>query len=87
MPLDPRLIRKAVLLSVFGLALVTGGCTSYYSVSDPKTGKQYYTTEWHTGRGGTTRFVDARTGALVTIQESEIREINEKDFQSNTGKN
>jgi hypothetical protein len=52
-----------------------------------KTGKQYYTTEWQTARGGTTRFVDARSGAIVTIQESEIREINEKEFQQNTGKN
>ncbi|MGA2605558.1 MAG: hypothetical protein ABSG14_15175 [Verrucomicrobiia bacterium] len=82
-----HLTRTAALVAMLGLAVMTNGCTSYYAVTDPKTGKQYYTTEWQTARGGTTRFVDARSGAIVTIQESEIREINEKEFQQNTGKN
>jgi hypothetical protein len=46
----------------------------------------YYTTEWETARGGTTRFVDAKSGAIVTIQESEIREVDQKEFQQNTTK-
>jgi uncharacterized protein YceK len=80
-------MRTVALVAVLGLAVVGSGCTSYYAVTDPKTGKQYYTTEWHTARGGTTRFVDAKSGAIVTIQESEIREIGEKEFQQSTGKN
>jgi len=84
---ETRYLRRIVaLFAVLGLAVVTNGCTSYYAVTDPKTGKQYYTTEWHTARGGTTRFVDAKSGAIVTIQESEIREISEKEFQQDTGK-
>jgi uncharacterized protein YceK len=72
---------------MLGLAILTSGCTSYYAVTDPKTGKQYYTTDWDTARGGTTRFVDAKSGAIVTIQESEVREISGTEFQKNTGKN
>ena len=84
---EMRLVRKAALLSMFVLAIVTSGCTTYYAITDPRTGKQYYTTDWDTARGGTTRFIDAKSGAIVTIQESEIREISEKEFQGNTGKN
>ena len=81
-----RLIKKAVVGMAIGLAIVSGGCTTYYSVTDPKTGKQYYTTEWETARGGTTRFTDAKTGAIVTIQESEVREVPEKEFEANTAR-
>jgi hypothetical protein len=81
-----RLTRKMFLAAALGVALATLGCTSYYSVTEPKTGKVYYTTEWETARGGTTRFVDAKSGAIVTIQESEIREVSEKEFQQNTAK-
>jgi len=82
-----RLVQKVVLTVILGLAAMAIGCASYYVVTDPKTGKQYYTTEWDTARGGTTRFTDAKSGAIVTIQESEIREVSEKEFQANTGKN
>ncbi len=87
MQANVRFIKKAALLSMLGLAILTSGCTSYYAVTDPKTGKQYCTTDWDTARGGTTRFVDAKSGAIVTIQESEVREISETEFQKNTGKN
>ena len=81
-----RLTRQTFLAAALGLALVTIGCTSYYVITEPKTGKVYYTTEWETARGGTTRFVDAKSGAIVTIQESEIREVDQKEFQQNTAK-
>ena len=81
-----QLVRKAVVTVILGLAAMAMGCASYYAVTDPKTGKQYYTTEWEAARGGTTRFTDAKTGAIVTIQESEVREVSEKEFQANTAK-
>jgi hypothetical protein len=81
-----RLTRQTFLAAALGLALATVGCTSYYAVTEPRTGKVYYTTEWETARGGTTRFVDAKSGAIVTIQESEIRQVDEKEFQQNTAK-
>lgn len=81
-----RLIRKVVGGAAIGVAIVTSGCTSYYTVTEPKTGKVYYTTEWETVRGGATRFTDAKSGAIVTIQESEIREVTPKEFQDNTPK-
>ena len=38
------LTRKTFLAVALGVALVTIGCTSYYAVTEPKTGKVYYTT-------------------------------------------
>ena len=82
----PRFTRQTFLTAALGLTLLTVGCSSYYAITEPKTGKVYYTTDWETARGGTTRFVDAKSGAIVTIQESEIREISEKEFQQNTAR-
>ena len=81
-----RLTRQTFLAAALGLALAAIGCTSYYVITEPKTGKVYYTTEWEMARGVTTRFVDAKSGAIATIQESEIRQVDEKEFQKNTAK-
>ncbi|HVM62445.1 MAG TPA: hypothetical protein VMV72_16415 [Verrucomicrobiae bacterium] len=84
--LSARPMRCLAAGMVSGIVLFVVGCTSYYAVTDPATSKTYYTTEWDTVRGGATRFVDARNGAIVTIHESEIREISEKDFKDAGGK-
>ena len=80
-----RVTRQIACATAFGLILLLSGCTSYYAVTDPTTGKTYYTTDCHKQHGAT-RFVDARSGATVTIQNSEIREIKQEEFQQNTGK-
>ncbi len=81
-----RRVRYLTGMLLCCVALFAGGCTSYYAVTDPSSNKTYYTTDWDTVRGGATRFVDARNGAIVTIHESEIREISQKEFQAAGGK-
>lgn len=75
--------RKSVL-SVSLLAAMTVGCTTYYKVTDPTTGKVYYTTELEERNSGATTLKDARTGGEVTVQNSEVVKINKEEFE--TGK-
>jgi hypothetical protein len=65
------------------LALSISGCTSYYRVTDPASGKNYYTTEVkETGRSGAVKVKDAKTGSMVTLQSSEVKEISEEEYKA-----
>ncbi len=63
--------------------LLATGCT-YYSVTDPASGKVYYTDNWNQKRhdqSGAIRFKDAATGDEVTLQSSQVRKISEERFK------
>ena len=60
--------------------LLATACASYYKVTDPTSGSIYYTDKVKQTSGGAVTFKDARSGADVTIQNSEIKEISEKEF-------
>ena len=65
------------------LVLATLGCTTYYMVRDPGTGKAYYTTEVNSaGSTGAVKFKDDRTGSVVTMQSSEVKEISSEEYQA-----
>ena len=66
-----------------GLTTIAAGCTSYYRVTDPASGKSYFTTEVNeAGRGGAVKIKDEKTGSTVTLQSSEIKEISEDEFRA-----
>jgi hypothetical protein len=65
---------------VLSAALLAGGCTTYYQIKDPDTGYVYYADDLDTLKGGAVRFIDANTGDEVTVQDSEIKEIPEDEF-------
>jgi len=68
------------------VVLILGGCSSnYYAVKDPVSGNSYYTEDIDEISGGAIQFTDQRTGSMVTIQNSVVKEINEQEY--NTGKN
>jgi hypothetical protein len=71
-------------LLVLGAICTAAGCTSYYRVHDPTTGKDYYTTDVKQERGGAATLKDSRTGNQVTVQNSETEKISEEEF--NTGR-
>ena len=81
-----KLIRSLAGALLCCMTLFAAGCTSYYAITEPATGKTYYATEFKTSRSGATRFVDARNGVMVSIRESEIREITEQEFKAAGGK-
>jgi hypothetical protein len=73
-------------LAAVGLALLcAGGCTTYYKVTDPTTGRAYYTTELQHKNSGAATLKDARTGNKVNLQNSEVQTISKEEFES--GKN
>jgi uncharacterized protein YceK len=68
------------MVVVFCVALV-GGCATYYKVTDPESGKVYYAEEVETTSGGSVKLNDARNGGVITLQNSEVREINEDEYK------
>jgi hypothetical protein len=76
-------IKWAVLaaIAVAGLA----ACGSYYRVTDPASGREYYTSD--IDRDDTTvTFEDARTGEDVTLHSSEVGKVSEDDYKAATGR-
>ena len=62
--------------------LMVAGCsTSYYRVTDPGSGKTYYTNKLERAmQGGAVKFEDAQSGSHVTLQSSEVKELSEGEF-------
>ncbi len=66
-----------------GLALGVAGCSIHYRVTDPASGKTYYTTKVNdAGRAGAVRIKDEKTGSMVTLQSSEVREISADEYEA-----
>jgi hypothetical protein len=77
-----RLIANGWFVAVLGLVLLVTGCASYYKVTDPQTGHVYYTEKVDYVSGGAVRLMDTRTGSIVTIQNSEVKEISSNDYKA-----
>ena len=70
-------------LIICGLTIVIAGCSSYYRVTDPASGKTYYTTKIdNAGRAGAVKIKDEKTGSTVTLQSSEVKEISEEEYEA-----
>jgi hypothetical protein len=52
--------------ALIALVLATAGCTTYYRVTDPNSGRVYYTEEVKRSAQGSVQFRDAKSGADVT---------------------
>jgi hypothetical protein len=74
---------RLVLAGICTLMLLASGCTTYYKVSDPAGSKEYYTTKVKTHKTtGAVELQDAKSGAKVTLQSSEVKEITEEEFNA-----
>jgi hypothetical protein len=74
---------KGVGLCVLcGLIIVLTGCSSYYMVNDPAGAKLYYTTDIDKTKAGAITFKDEKSGSVVTLQSSEVKEISEDEFNA-----
>ena len=75
--------RNALAMGVVAVMFsVLTGCSHYYKVSDPAGQKEYYTKDIDTVRGGAIKIKDAKTGANVTLQSSEVKEISEEEYNA-----
>jgi len=83
--------RMMLLLALLALGASCGG--RYYRVTDPASGRVYYTRDvdeigkklWkrHTG---SVDFKDAKTGAKVTLQSSQVQKIPEAEYNQGLAK-
>jgi hypothetical protein len=78
--MNNRLLR-AVLPAVVASALLAG-CASYYRVTDPTSGRQYFTSDFERGRDGSVTFKDGKTKNAVTLQNSEVSEITKDEYHA-----
>ena len=79
-----RLVNTWILGAV--AACLLAGC-SHYKVTDPNSGKVYYTESvHHTKHEGFIKFKDAKTGGEVTLQSSNVEKIGKEEFETAVGK-
>jgi hypothetical protein len=70
----------AAVLVVAAVALT--GCTSYYKVTDPESGKTYYSTKVTQLKDGATKLEDERSKTEVTIQNSQVQKITKEQYEA-----
>ena len=76
--------KKTIFLAMAMIALITlSACGSYYMVKDVTTDKVFYTKDLKRN-DGTVILKDANTGDTVTLQNSEVTEINRETFKAKT---
>ena len=67
--------------------LALTACTTYYEITDPTTDKKYYTTDIDKNDDGSITIDAEGTGAQVTIQNSEVREVTADQYEAAVGSN
>ncbi|MEO1235940.1 MAG: hypothetical protein AAFX76_04050 [Planctomycetota bacterium] len=74
-------------LLIVGATLTLTGCT-YYEITDPHSGKTYYTDNWNSkgAESGVIVFEDAATGSKVTLATHEIRKVSERRYKASVSK-
>jgi hypothetical protein len=75
-----RLTSLSWIVVLLAVGLLVTACATYYKVRDPGTGNTYYTEKVKKESGGAATFKDARSGAEVTIQNSEVTEISKGEY-------
>ena len=74
--------RFALTMALAACMVELSGCTSYYRVTDPSTGRTYYTTSMKKKGDGAVQLRDGRTGQEVTIQNSEVAKVTKEEYES-----
>ncbi len=72
-------------LMIVLVSLMVSACATYYKVTDPASGKNFYTTKVDRALSGAVTFKDAVSGSEVTLQSSEVLKIPSKEFEQATG--
>src|SRR5690349_16277691 len=66
-------------LGIGVLSLMIAGCSHYYRVTDPGSGKTYYTTDIDE-RSGRVKFKDERSRNTVILHSAELSEMSEEEY-------
>jgi hypothetical protein len=77
------MLKLLLAVSTLSGLMATGCSPHYYRVTDPQSGKTYYTNNvdrvW---QGGALNFEDVQSGTSVTLQNSEVKELSEGEFMA-----
>jgi hypothetical protein len=71
----------AKIVAVAALLLAAACEVSYFKLTDPATGNEYYTQDY-ISKDAVVEFKDARTGAKTTLWNPQVLEINEQAFNA-----
>jgi hypothetical protein len=74
--------KRTTVWMLCGMIALLTSCSSYYRVSDPAGTREYYTTKIDKAVGGGITFKDEKSGSVVTLQSSEVKEISEDEFNA-----
>jgi hypothetical protein len=74
-------VRTPMIAGLCVLSLMTAGCSNYYRVTDPGSGKTYYTTDID-DRSGRLKFKDDRTRNTVVLHSAELSELSEEEYRA-----
>jgi hypothetical protein len=72
------------LVAVF-FTVFLAGCANYYKVTDPASGKVFYTEDVKRN-GSAVEFKDGQNGSVVTLQNSSVQEIDKQAYETGVGK-
>lgn len=75
-----RIMALGILCGMAGSLAGCGG--GYYRVNDPAGTKEYYTSDIDQTKTGAITFTDKKSGSVVTLQSSEVKEISEDEFKA-----
>ena len=75
--------RNLTTFALLACLTAAGGCAKYYQVTDPQTGRTYYSTDVKQRGSGAVTLKDGRSGAEVTVQNSVVREIDKAKYETN----
>jgi uncharacterized protein YceK len=76
-----QLIKNGWFVVILCVGLCVVGCASYYKVTDPQSGNIYYTQDIQGLSGGAVKLKDAKSNSTVTLQNSQVKEIGEKEYK------
>ncbi len=81
-----NLTPKFALVAVVGAAILLTGCeTQHYRVTDPNTGRVFYTTKWgsNTYSGANAiKIRSSKTGRQYVIENPQIEEISKEEHDA-----
>lgn len=65
------------------ILLLLSACGGYWMVTDPGTKNVYYTEDVEQSKStGAVKFIDAKTGEAVNLQNSMVKEISKEEFKA-----
>lgn len=77
---------KTTTIALWTICIMAGllaGCGGgYYRVNDPGGTREYYTTDIDETKTGAITFKDEKSGSVVTLQSSEVKEISKDEFKA-----